>query len=71
MMRVECIAKYFPCCSVDIDECAEGTAGCSHRCKNTVGSFQCLCPAGRIALEDDQETCVGEYMHVFSVVGGI
>ena len=62
---------YFHCCSVDIDECAEGTASCSHGCKNTIGSYQCFCPEGTIALGDDQRTCTGEYMHVFSVVVGM
>ena len=60
---------YFPRYIVDIDECAEGTAGCSHRCKNTAGSYQCLCPEGRIALGDDQRTCIGEYVHVFGCAG--
>ena len=61
--------KYIPC-FVDIDECAEGTAGCTHGCKNTAGSYQCLCPEGRIGLGDDQRTCIGEYiMYVFGFGG--
>ncbi|XP_065792281.1 hemicentin-1 isoform X2 [Muntiacus reevesi] len=30
---------------VDIDEC-ENTDACQHECKNTFGSYQCVCPPG-------------------------
>ena len=34
--------------TIDIDECAEGTFNCPDdtTCKNTIGSYQCNCPAG-------------------------
>ena len=32
--------------SSDIDECSEGTDGCSEICVNTQGSFNCLCNSG-------------------------
>ena len=49
---------------LDIDECYGGNSGCTHGCLNTNGSFQCLCPEGRVNLKlklgDDQQTCGGE-----------
>ena len=33
-------------CSVDIDECSQGTAGCNQGCNNTEGSFICTCNDG-------------------------
>ncbi|VVC43611.1 EGF-like, conserved site,EGF-like calcium-binding domain,EGF-like calcium-binding, conserved [Cinara cedri] len=41
----------------DIDECGDGTAGCSHQCINTVGSAFCVCPDG-LQLDGDWKTCV-------------
>lgn len=41
----------------DVDECRDGTAGCSHRCINTVGSAFCVCPDG-LQLDDDWKTCI-------------
>ena len=43
---------------VDIDECANGSAGCSHFCRNTIGSFRCVCPAGTF-IGSDGKTCEG------------
>lgn len=43
----------------DVDECADGTAGCSHQCINAVGSAFCACPDG-MRLDDDWKTCVDE-----------
>ena len=45
----------------DVDECTptpagSGTPPCSHRCRNTVGSFVCSCPPG-YRLGDDRSTC--------------
>ncbi|XP_061719868.1 fibrillin-2-like isoform X1 [Cydia pomonella] len=37
---------------VDIDECAEGMAGCSFRCHNTPGSWRCVCPYGYTLAAD-------------------
>ena len=32
---------------LDIDECSQADKyGCSHECVNTLGSAECLCPAG-------------------------
>ena len=42
----------------DIDECVQGTAGCSHNCTNTVGSYFCTCMDG-YELESDNHTCTG------------
>ncbi|XP_031347968.1 signal peptide, CUB and EGF-like domain-containing protein 1 isoform X2 [Photinus pyralis] len=41
---------------VDIDECTEGTSGCSHECINVVGGAFCTCPAG-MELWSDYKTC--------------
>ena len=44
---------------LDIDECMRSTDGCSHGCKNTIGSYQCTCPYGlKIGL--DKHRCRGE-----------
>lgn len=42
---------------VEIDECREENHGCSHTCRNSYGSYECLCPDG-FELGDDQKTCV-------------
>lgn len=44
-------------CVADTDECALGldTCGPLATCQNTVGSFECLCPAG---FENDGDDCV-------------
>eukprot|EP00920_Eleutheroschizon_duboscqi_P028559 GHVT01069587.1.p1 GENE.GHVT01069587.1~~GHVT01069587.1.p1 ORF type:complete len:1166 (-),score=348.87 GHVT01069587.1:777-4274(-) len=41
---------------VDTDECANGTAGCSHGCENSRGSFRCTCPRG-LSLGSDERSC--------------
>ena len=54
--------------NADIDECAEGTSGCSQQCNNTIGSFECSCVDGyRLAL--DGKICNG--MHVYATYGGV
>ncbi|XP_013413701.1 signal peptide, CUB and EGF-like domain-containing protein 2 [Lingula anatina] len=40
----------------DMDECRLGFHKCSHSCQNTVGGYQCSCPAG-MKLAADQRTC--------------
>ncbi|KAJ9573725.1 hypothetical protein L9F63_008888, partial [Diploptera punctata] len=40
----------------DVDECSTNNGGCSHTCKNTLGSVFCLCPPG-FMLENDWKTC--------------
>ena len=42
----------------DVDECIEGTAGCSQKCNNTVGSYICSCMEG-YELTFDGRTCIG------------
>ena len=45
---------------IDINECGEGTSGCTQNCTNTVGSFHCSCEDGYMLLED-KRTCIGEF----------
>ena len=47
---------------IDINECADGTNGCTQNCTNTVGSFQCSCKDGYMLLQD-KRTCNGEFYH--------
>lgn len=42
----------------DVDECANRDT-CQHECKNTFGSYQCLCPPG-YQLMLNGKTCQGE-----------
>ena len=44
---------------VDIDECTQGSDGCSHNCSNTAGSYFCTCMDG-YELESDNHTCTGD-----------
>ncbi|KAH3785136.1 hypothetical protein DPMN_163221 [Dreissena polymorpha] len=41
---------------IDVDECRDGTTGCSHGCENTAGSYRCTCPNGYV-LNSDGRTC--------------
>ncbi|XP_017775137.1 PREDICTED: fibrillin-1 [Nicrophorus vespilloides] len=41
---------------VDLDECQQGTSGCSHGCINTHGNTFCTCPEGMM-LDTDWKTC--------------
>lgn len=43
--------------STDIDEC-ESRDTCQHECRNSLGSFQCACPAG-YRLMANGKTCQG------------
>lgn len=43
----------------DVDECAQGLAGCSYNCINTPGSFYCTCMSG-FELLSDNRTCEGD-----------
>ncbi len=44
---------------LDVDECLEGTDGCEGTCRNTIGSYQCMCPLGfRLGL--DGHICEGK-----------
>nr|XP_019553875.2 tolloid-like protein 1 [Aedes albopictus]XP_029726403.1 tolloid-like protein 1 [Aedes albopictus] len=40
----------------DVDECAVNNGGCQHECKNTVGSYVCLCRNGYV-LHDNGQDC--------------
>ena len=42
----------------DIDECNDGTDGCSQICTNTNGSFICGCDTG-FQLDNDGVACNG------------
>ena len=46
-------------CCTDINECTEGTAGCAHKCNNTIGSYICSCDQG-YRLESDGRICNGK-----------
>ena len=43
----------------DIDECVQGSDGCSQNCTNTIGSYFCTCMDG-YELESDNHTCTGD-----------
>ena len=43
----------------DIDECAQGNAGCSQGCRNTDGGFTCTCNQGYQTHHEDPTYCVG------------
>lgn len=34
--------------ATDVDECAANNGGCMHKCRNTIGSFECSCNNGYI-----------------------
>ena len=57
--------KYIQHCTdyqivLDIDECTNSNGGCHHDCKNTVGSYHCLCQSGYI-LGANGHSCQGSY----------
>ena len=54
------ILTYIVCLFTDIDECAVQRGGCSHECRNTPGSFQCICNRG-YKLGPDLRKCVGAW----------
>lgn len=45
--------------ATDEDECAVNNGGCSHKCLNTEGSYECVCPKG-FKVQYNQRVCVGE-----------
>ena len=47
------------CLIVDIDECEQGTSGCSQSCRNTNGTFICICNEGYQVHDNDPKFCVG------------
>lgn len=44
---------------LDIDECQAENGNCQQMCRNTEGSYQCLCYKG-FQLHVDQRQCVGK-----------
>ncbi len=52
------VAKCYKSLVVDIDECADNTAGCSQICTNNGGSFTCSCRPGYL-LGTNRKTCYG------------
>ena len=51
-----------------MDECAEDNGGCSHKCKNTEGSFVCSCPDPELNLAPNGRTCVGKETYYFDLL---
>ena len=49
--------------SADINECSEGTSGCTESCINTQGGFQCGCSTG-FTLGGDGMTCIGRCFYL-------
>ena len=47
----------------DIDECVKSNGGCQHVCKNSFGSYQCLCHSGYL-LGADKHSCDGNYIQM-------
>lgn len=48
--------------ATDTDECSRKKQACGDVavCKNTVGSFQCICPKG-FSFDDEESKCYGKY----------
>ena len=46
----------------DIDECAQGIAGCAQTCTNVVGNYTCSCDSG-YDLASDGHLCDGKTQH--------
>ena len=43
----------------DIDECSLDRFMCAGECKNTIGSYTCMCPDG-YELYNDATSCMGK-----------
>ena len=52
--------------ALDIDECLTDNGGCTQKCNNTVGSYDCSCWNG-YELSSDKHTCTGKTMYCISV----
>ncbi|XP_039438500.1 tolloid-like protein 1 [Culex pipiens pallens] len=59
-------AVYF----ADVDECAVNNGGCQHECKNTVGSFVCLCRNGYMLHENGHDCKEGGCKHEITSANG-
>ncbi|XP_052812851.1 fibrillin-3-like isoform X1 [Mya arenaria] len=51
-----CPSGYVSPKCADENECSVKNGGCSHACRNTIGSFHCSCPLG-FTLDSNQLTC--------------
>ena len=60
----DCLFFFFK----DIDECTEGTSGCSQLCNDNDGSFTCDCSGG-YRLQSDKKSCAGEYFDEIKLCG--
>lgn len=47
----------YPVSSTDINECSRKNGGCSHRCLNHKGSYQCSCPASHRLSPYSRKKC--------------
>lgn len=45
--------------STDVDECATNNGGCMHKCRNTIGSFECSCENGYVLHENGLDCVEG------------
>ena len=48
----------------DINECTGERDGCEHFCRNTIGSYYCICRDGYY-LHQDGKTCLGRQCFSF------
>ena len=55
---LQCFVTNFYSFIIDIDECMEGSSGCSQICMNEPGDYNCSCLNGYILLDDDH-SCEG------------
>ncbi|XP_017020584.1 protein tolkin [Drosophila kikkawai] len=54
----------------DIDECAMNNGGCQHECRNTIGSYICLCHNGYSLHENGHDCKEGECKYEISAAFG-
>ncbi|XP_017142281.1 dorsal-ventral patterning protein tolloid isoform X1 [Drosophila miranda] len=54
----------------DIDECAVNNGGCQHECRNTIGSYICLCHNGYSLHENGHDCKEGECKYEISASFG-
>ncbi len=52
---------------IDVDECQHNNGGCDQICRNTIGSYYCLCRDGYVK---NQTQCIGmqsNYVHIITL----
>uniref|UniRef100_A0A6P4EUP2 Metalloendopeptidase n=1 Tax=Drosophila rhopaloa TaxID=1041015 RepID=A0A6P4EUP2_DRORH len=54
----------------DIDECAVNNGGCQHECRNTIGSYICMCHNGYSMHENGHDCKEGECKYEISAAFG-